>query len=132
MLMNRSAKQTIDKCSNSYPHLETASRQTPVSSCSSVGSCKLGCKCDKTQVCLQPSYSLHDSCHLLELLVKVLQRGRKKKESQNQTSNELHKRHYIHLNKYRPGTVEWSSQKTSDKSVQRAQRSSAVEKHMGS
>lgn len=35
--------------------------------------CKQGCNCDK-HVGLRPSYSLHNSCHLFELLVKVLQR----------------------------------------------------------
>lgn len=77
---------------------------------------------------LQLSHCLHNSCDLSELPVKVLQA----KERNPTMKAAITQTHRVHSNKCRPGTVEWSSQKTFDKSVQKFQQTSTAVSRKGS
>lgn len=77
---------------------------------------------------LQLLHRLHNSCNLSELPVKVLQ-----EKQRNPTMKAVITQKYrVCSNKCRPGTVEWSSQKTFDKSVQRFRQTSAAGSRTGS
>lgn len=77
---------------------------------------------------LHLSHRLHNSCNLSELPVKVLQ----EKQRYPTMKAVIAQKHRVCSNKCRPGTVERSSQKTSDKSVQKFRQTSAAWSRTGS
>lgn len=76
----------------------------------------------------QGSHRLHNCCNLSELPVKVLQEKQRNPTIKVVTTQ----KDRVCSNKCRPGTVEWSSQKTFDKSVQKLRQTSAAGSHKGS